>query len=94
MYTGTRLSINTYYAQLEALVGVCPAVHMAEKMGLFQFSDPDLPDALLPRDWVGASAKDTFLAYNRKLRRRAERFYCSIAAEPTIVDNDDRSRKR
>jgi membrane peptidoglycan carboxypeptidase len=34
MYTGTRLSINTYYAQLEALVGVCPAVHMAEKMGL------------------------------------------------------------
>ena len=60
----------------------------------FPFSDPDLPDALLPRDWVGASARDTFLAYNRKLRRRAERFYCSIAAEPTIVDNDDRSRKR
>jgi membrane peptidoglycan carboxypeptidase len=34
MYTGTQYSINTYYAQLEALVGVCPSVHMAEKMGI------------------------------------------------------------
>jgi membrane peptidoglycan carboxypeptidase len=34
MYTGTQLSINTYYAQLEALVGVCPSVHTAEKMGV------------------------------------------------------------
>ena len=56
----------------------------------FPFSDPDLPDALLPRGWVGTTAKATFLAYNRKLRRRAERFYCSIANEATIVDNGDR----
>ena len=56
----------------------------------FPFSDPDLPDALLPPDWIGTEARETFLAYNRKLRRRAERFYCSIAAEATIVDNGDR----
>lgn len=56
----------------------------------FPFSDPDLPDALLPPGWVGTRAKETFLAYNRKLRRRAERFYCAIASEATIVDNDDR----
>jgi len=56
----------------------------------FPFSDPDLPDALLPRGWVGTTAKATFLAYNRKLRRRAERFYCSIANKATIVDNGDR----
>jgi len=56
----------------------------------FPFSDPDLPDALLPPNWIGSAARETFLAYNRKLRRRAERFYCSIAAEATIVDNGDR----
>ena len=56
----------------------------------FPFSDPDLPDALLPTGWVGSTAKETFLAYNRKLRRRAERFYCSIANTTTIVDNGDR----
>jgi phenylacetic acid degradation operon negative regulatory protein len=56
----------------------------------FPFSDPDLPDALLPPGWAGTMAKETFLAYNGKLRRRAERFYCSIANEATIVDNGDR----
>ena len=34
MYTGTQQSINTYYAQLEALVGVCPAVKLAKSMGI------------------------------------------------------------
>ena len=56
----------------------------------FPFTDPDLPDALLPPAWVGTEAKEAFLAYNRKLRSRAERFYCSIAEGASIVDNDDR----
>jgi phenylacetic acid degradation operon negative regulatory protein len=57
----------------------------------FPFSDPDLPDALLPPDWVGASARAAFLEYNRKLRRRAERFYLAIADEGTIVEDSDRT---
>ena len=57
----------------------------------FPFSDPDLPDALLPSDWVGVTVREAFLEYNRKLRRRAERFYRDVAEEGTIVDNDDRS---
>jgi phenylacetic acid degradation operon negative regulatory protein len=57
----------------------------------FPFSDPDLPDALLPPDWVGTTAREAFLEYNRKLRRGAERFYQAIAEETTIVDNDERS---
>jgi phenylacetic acid degradation operon negative regulatory protein len=60
----------------------------------FLFSDPDLPDALLPLDWRGASAREAFIDYNRRLRRRAERFYCSIAQADTIVDNGDRNLKR
>ena len=57
----------------------------------FPFSDPDLPDALLPRDWVGSTVREAFLEYNRKLRRRAERFYSAIAEADTIVENGDRS---
>src|SRR6266702_4842903 len=43
----------------------------------FPFSDPDLPDVLLPPGWVGSAARDAFLQYHRRLRRRAERFYCA-----------------
>jgi phenylacetic acid degradation operon negative regulatory protein len=56
----------------------------------FPFSDPDLPDALLPPGWAGNAARDAFFEYNARLRRPAERFYRSIAQERTIVDNDDR----
>ena len=34
MYTGTQQSINTYYAQLESLVGVCPSARLAQEMGV------------------------------------------------------------
>ena len=55
----------------------------------FPFSDPDLPDALLPPGWVGSAARGAFLRCHRQLRRPAERFYCSIAMEDTIVDNSE-----
>jgi len=57
----------------------------------FPFSDPDLPDALLPPGWVGRAAHEAFLEYNARLRPPAERFYRSIADDDTIVDNDDRT---
>ncbi len=43
MYSGTQESINTYYAQLEALAGLCPSVRMAEKMGLDLPTSTDRP---------------------------------------------------
>jgi phenylacetic acid degradation operon negative regulatory protein len=57
----------------------------------FPFSDPDLPDALLPADWVGTAALDAFLEYNARLRPPAERFYRAIADDETIVENGDRT---
>jgi phenylacetic acid degradation operon negative regulatory protein len=57
----------------------------------FPFSDPDLPDALLPSGWVGSAAREAFLDYNLRLRRPAERFYRSIADDETIVENSDRT---
>jgi phenylacetic acid degradation operon negative regulatory protein len=57
----------------------------------FPFSDPDLPDALLPADWVGSAARETFLDYNHRLRSQAERYYRSIADDQTIVENGDRT---
>lgn len=57
----------------------------------FPFSDPDLPDALLPPNWVGAAARAAFLEYNAGLKEPAERFYLDIAEEDTIVENGDRT---
>ena len=56
----------------------------------FLFGDPDLPDALLPRGWVGGAAREVFFDYNRKLKRRADRYYLSLAENATIVENVDR----
>ena len=60
----------------------------------FPFSDPDLPDRLLPPDWVGSAAREAFISYHRRLRRKAERFYCSIAQQATVVENSDRNQER
>lgn len=57
----------------------------------FPFSDPDLPDALLPAGWVGTAARSLFLEYNAALRPAALRFYAAIADEGTIVENGDRT---
>lgn len=57
----------------------------------FPFTDPDLPDALLPAGWVGAAARRAFLDEHRRLRRRAERYYMGVAANGTIVENRVRS---
>jgi membrane peptidoglycan carboxypeptidase len=50
MYSGTQESINTYYAQLEELAGLCPSVRMAEKMGLDLPTTTDKPYPRNPVD--------------------------------------------
>jgi phenylacetic acid degradation operon negative regulatory protein len=60
----------------------------------FPFSDPDLPDALLPPAWVGTAAREAFLGYHATLTPAAERFYCAIAEDRTIVENGDRPEAR
>jgi phenylacetic acid degradation operon negative regulatory protein len=57
----------------------------------FLFGDPDLPDVLLPSGWVGGAAREVFFDYNRRLKRRAERYYLSLAQNGTIVENIDRN---
>ncbi|WP_300679927.1 transglycosylase domain-containing protein [Nocardioides sp.] len=39
LYTGTRLSVNTFFAQLEQVTGVCEPFKLAKSMGLF-LTDP------------------------------------------------------
>jgi len=41
MYTGTRQSVNTYFAQLEKDAGLCNTVKAAEAMGITVPYDPD-----------------------------------------------------
>jgi membrane peptidoglycan carboxypeptidase len=45
MYTGTRLSVNTYFAQLERDAGLCNTVKAAESMGIVVPFDPDNKDS-------------------------------------------------
>ena len=40
MYTGTRQSVNTYFAQLEKAAGLCNTVEAAESMGIKVPFDP------------------------------------------------------
>ena len=83
--------------ELDGAVGVDDRAAFARRFLLthefrrFPFSDPDLPDPLLPANWVGSAARDAFLDYNGRLRERAERFYHSIADGETIVENGDRT---
>jgi membrane peptidoglycan carboxypeptidase len=39
LYTGTRLSVNTFYAQLEQITGLCKPWKLAKKMGI-ELEDP------------------------------------------------------
>ncbi|MDR7085677.1 membrane peptidoglycan carboxypeptidase [Aeromicrobium panaciterrae] len=50
MYTGTRLSVNTYFAQLERDAGLCNTVKAAESMGIVVPFDPDHKDSKGRRD--------------------------------------------
>ncbi len=45
MYTGTRRSVNTYFAQLERDAGLCNTVKAAESMGIVVPFDPDNKDS-------------------------------------------------
>jgi phenylacetic acid degradation operon negative regulatory protein len=56
----------------------------------FQFADPDLPDALLPPGWIGATARERFRELNASLKQPAERHWQRIAQIATIVENDER----
>ena len=45
----------------------------------FPFGDPDLPAQLLPHPWIGALAREAFLAYSSLLKPAAEAYYLSVA---------------
>ncbi|WP_229052254.1 transglycosylase domain-containing protein [Aeromicrobium sp. Leaf350] len=47
MYTGMRLSVNTYFAQLEAKVGLCPTVTMAREFGIVVPENQEVPSFTL-----------------------------------------------
>ena len=47
MYTGMRLSVNTYFAQLEAKVGLCETVTMARTLGIEVPENQEVPSFTL-----------------------------------------------
>ena len=47
----------------------------------FLFLDPGLPDQLLPADWLGDRAADTFLKRYREVETAAWRYWAEVAAD-------------
>lgn len=54
MYTGTRLSVNTYFAQLEQETGICEPFRLAKEMGV------DLTSPAADKNGLGAERVPSF----------------------------------
>lgn len=52
LYSGTRLSVNTFYLQLEATTGLCAPYELAKSMGL-DLTKKDRPSELTPTFTLG-----------------------------------------
>jgi phenylacetic acid degradation operon negative regulatory protein len=60
--------------------------HLVHGWRKFLFSDPWLPDALLPADWAGRRAADFFSAEAERLRSAADRFVArALAGAPEVT---------
>jgi membrane peptidoglycan carboxypeptidase len=93
MYQGTRLSVNTYFAQLEKKAGLCNVVKAAESMGV------TVPFSKSHSDQVGpftlgvtsVSPLDMAAAYATPA---SGGMYCKPQPVSAIVDNSGKTIKR
>jgi membrane peptidoglycan carboxypeptidase len=95
MYTGTRLSVNTYFAQLEKAAGLCNVVKAAEAMGITVRYDPakgisdQVPSFTL--GVVSVSPLDMAAAYATAASGGT---YCKPMPINSIVDSNGKTLKK
>ncbi|MDX6278485.1 MAG: hypothetical protein QOJ72_2613 [Nocardioidaceae bacterium] len=82
MYTGTRRSVNTYFAQLEKKAGLCNAVEAAESMGITVPTDQVVPSFTLGN--MSVSPLDMAAAY---ATAASGGMYCKPEPVSEIVDS-------
>lgn len=96
MYTGTRESVNTYFAQLEKAAGLCNVVKAAESMGIkVPFPSPGKPlNNQVPSFTLGVtdvSPLDMAAAYATPA---SGGMYCKPAPVESIVDANGKVLKK
>jgi len=86
MYRGTQMSVNTYYAQLEKLAGLCPSVNMARSMGIDVPSGAD-GDEVGPFT-LGVTSTNPLDMAAAYATFPARGMYCTPTPVTEILDND------
>ena len=89
MYTGTRRSVNTYFAQLERDTGLCNVVQMAESMGIKVPRTQQVPSFTL--GVVNVSPLDMAAAYATAASGGE---YCTPKPVNAIVDTNGKTIKK
>jgi len=86
MYLGTQQSVNTYYAQLEQLTNICPAVTLTRDLGIaVPEQDEVAPFTLGPTDVNPLSMAAAYATFP------ARGMYCPATPILSVRDRDGRS---
>jgi membrane peptidoglycan carboxypeptidase len=90
MYTGTRLSVNTYFAQLEALTGVCDPYRLAKTLGV-HLTDPT--NQMVPSFTLGVVDVDPLTMAGAYATFAGRGVYCTPRPVTSIDDSNDKVLK-
>ncbi|MDO9378190.1 MAG: transglycosylase domain-containing protein [Nocardioidaceae bacterium] len=89
MYTGTRLSVNTFFMQLEKRTGLCQPVSLARKMGV------TVPEQdVVPTFALGVTSTDPLTLANAYATFAARGIYCTPQPVADITDSSGRVIKK
>jgi membrane peptidoglycan carboxypeptidase len=84
MYTGTRESVNTYFAQLEAMTGVCEPYKLAKLLGV-HLTDPT--NQMVPSFTLGVIDTDPLTMASAYATWAARGLYCKPRPVTGIEDS-------
>ncbi|EON25628.1 glycosyl transferase family protein [Nocardioides sp. CF8] len=88
LYTGTQLSVNTFYAQLEAQTGMCEPIQLAQKMGI------TLPEEQQVPSWVlGVSDTDPLTMAEAYATFGARGLHCDALPVTQVLASDSSTVK-
>ena len=83
MYTGTQLSVNTYFAQLEALTGVCEPYRLARTLGV-ELTDPT--NQMVPSFTLGVVNTDPLTMASAYATFAGRGMYCTPRPVTALED--------
>ena len=90
---GTWESVNTYFAQLERKVGVCPAWRLADQMGITELSSGK-PAAQVPSFTLGADDTSPLQVAGAYATVAARGMFCAPYAVVSVTGADGATREK